>query len=840
MMQTPLAPTSPYVPREALMQQLDAVASKHLLYIHAPAGYGKTFTARLWLTRRNARTAWVSLNESSGRKPGEFCERFTTALCKLEPDNHTLKEHITHKAFEAAPFEFTDRALNLFRLHMQNDVEYIIVFDDLHLMVNKDLLRFLPHLLEALDNVTVLFLSRAEPPDCLADMLVKNMVSIIDAESLKFSTREIQLFFSSAGQNLTKRQVNDLFQATGGWAVGLNAIMLSGKLTTGRKLVSRYLETYIREQLWENWEESRRKFMLCVSIEDELTPDFCNAMSGRKDSNIVLDELVRENAFISKTNGITYRFHHLFQEFLNHMLADEPVKLRKELYRKAGDYFYDHGNYYKAVEYYIKCSCKKGITKGLRLMYNYNSPYAAIESTLAIIHQSIDNSIVDEYPFLLEVQAWTAFVEGRGDDMEAFIDSYFKKLPIIIAKHPASRQTAILLRFMDYRNSFVDVSKSLKKLPLSWFGQANTPSLSQNMPHLHRSGRDFCEYFIDTEKKMMLIRKTLGVLLGKEYPFLENLLYAGLSYEQGLLNDAHEYALLAHTQLSDDFAPELQFCFYMMQATIFYALNQPQDAEKILCEAEKMIEQNKAYYLSANYEAYLCRHKLYDGDTEAAKEWLEHRSEPLSNNLTFFKLYQHFTTARAYLAVGDYNAAIIFLKKLQALCEKYRRPLDVIEINILLSIAYWKKIRSGQNGAFSALKEAIISARKYGVRQIFADEGAELNTMLHKLHKQAIQNDYVGELTAGEIKELYYLTLAKSKYTRGLTANKVTERIKFTDKQKKIMCFLNEGLTQNEMASKLKLKPSTIKSHMILIYKKLDVSNQTEAVIKMRELHILD
>ncbi|MDR0310516.1 MAG: hypothetical protein LBJ21_02905 [Acidobacteriota bacterium] len=38
----------------------------------------------------------------------------------------------------------------------------------------------------------------------------------------------------------------------------------------------------------------------------------------------------------------------------------------------------------------------------------------------------------------------------------------------------------------------------------------------------------------------------------------------------------------------------------------------------------------------------------------------------------------------------------------------------------------------------------------------------------------------------------------------------------------------------------MNLKPSAIKSHMILIYKKLDVSNGVDAMIKIRELNVLN
>ncbi|MCL2052458.1 MAG: LuxR C-terminal-related transcriptional regulator [Lachnospiraceae bacterium] len=832
---------TPTVFREALMRLFDNEALKRLIYVYAPAGYGKTFSIHLWLLKKNAKKAWVVLDSASGSKARDFCERFAVSLCALQPENQILKEHVAHHSFSAAPFEFLGRTLNLFRLYADPNLSYILVIDDCHLITNQEIIRRLPDFLLALpENVTLCILSRSLPPDSLAGFFAKYMIEVIDAEALKFSAKEIQAYFASGGQTLTKKEALNIMDQTGGWAVGLNALMLSGKAQTERKLASRYLDAFIREELWQNWDEKKRDFLLRVSIEDDLTPLFCNAVTARNDSSVILAELLRENAFISLYDDGIYRFHHLFRDFLRNMLSAKSGKFKNEIYKKAGEFFYSHECYYKAVEYYLKCNDKNGIVKGLRLMYSCNSPYASIEETLSIINLSVNGAMVNEYQFLLEVLAWAAFVDGRFSEMEEIIDRYFKQLPLILLKHPASAATSYLLRFMDYRNSVVGLTKKLKKLPLSLFGQLNTPSLTNNMPLFHRAGRDLSELVFDMENNLFAIKETVGTLIGDEYELVDLLIRAGLFYEQGNLNLAHEYVLNANTKLKDDFPPEIQFCFYMLLALVSNTLNHHADQEKALKQAEKMIDLRKAYYLSANLHAFNCRLQMEDGDVDAAYNWLKDYDDSPANHLPFYKLYQHLTTVRARLVIGDFNTAIILLKKLKVMCEHCRRPLDEIEINILLAIAYWKKARSVPSDALIPLTEAISLANIYGFKQIFADEGVDITNMLHKLTKQVIQKDYDGELNAKEVKELYYLALARAKHSRGLFGGRASEKLKFTDQQKRIMSYLNEGLTQKEIAAAIGLKPSTIKSHMILIYKKLDVSNLMDAIIKIRELHLFE
>jgi LuxR family maltose regulon positive regulatory protein len=469
-------------------------------------------------------------------------------------------------------------------------------------------------------------------------------------------------------------------------------------------------------------------------------------------------------------------------------------------------------------------------------MYNYNSPYASVEDTVAIIRLSVDKAVVDDYPFLLETLAWAAFVEGNGEEMEGHIDLYFSQLSKVVLQNPISTLTSVLLRFMDYRNSLIDVLQSVKKIPFKGFASANTPSITQNLPFFHRSSRDFSEMLSDEKNSFKLLRKTWGAMLKDEYEVIEKCIYAGFAYERGDLGMAHELALSACATIKEHFAPEVQFCTYMILANVTDAQGNPADTSKTVEQAAAMINRYKAYYLEANYQAFLCRLRLNNGDIDTARAWLKYNAGQSHNHLPLFKLYQHFNTARSYIVIGEYNTAILFLKKLLTLCELYRRPLDIIETKILMAIAYWKR---GRNEAFIPLEQAILLAQEYGFVQIFANEGAELSNMLHRLKKRVVQSDYNGNVSFQLVKSLYIMTLVRAKHSSGLTGQRMPTDLSFTEQQMKVMKHLCDGLSRNQIAEMMGLKPTAIKSHTILIYKKLDVSSSVDAIIKIKELGLL-
>jgi len=835
-------------PRTALMKLLDGLLAKRFIYIHAPAGFGKTVSSHLWLEHReksaSIKRAWVSLDEYDN-KTSEFCKRFVTALASIQPENDVLRELVTHQVFNTSPVEFTLHALDV--LTKKND-EVIIALDDLHIIKNEEILKLIPIFFKRLPtNFTILLLSRSTPPDSLSEMAAKEELAVIDAGYLQFSSGEIKVFFDRNGRFISSGQADEILATTGGWAIGIRALLMSEEKSYNIDLTGRYLESFLKAHVWERWDDRLRYFMTLVSVAEELTSDLCEYLiadeKALKETPVaqVLAELLRENAFLRETGLGTYRFHDLFREFLLHMLEELGEPLLDRQWERIGDYFHRKKDFFRAVAYYTKGKNDKGVADSLYHMYDYNSSYASIEDTLYSIHLSVNDSIVEKHPFLLEVQIWAAYVEGRAEEFEGFLDKYYRLSPKIILRNPRSALILVMLRAIDYRISLIRMFQSVQKIPFKGSIKAPTPSTSQNMPYFHKSFRDFSECVFDMEKTMALLDKTMGVIFGTEFLPMKYCICAGLQYEKGELEEAHEQALSACANIPDSCSAEIKFCSMMILASILYAEGQSAEADKTIDNIRDMIEREKAYYLNPNLRAYIFRLKLNGGDADAAKEWLKDNNGSVYSNMVFFKLYQYFTTARAHIVMDNTSNAILFLKKLLELSERYRRTIDSIEARILLAIVYWKKGGHGQTIALNYLEQAILEAYEYGYIQVFANEGIELVNMLQRIQKRTAQSNYKGNrLPGGFVKTLYFAAVTESKRSKGLTGGRQSDVLTFTDKQKEVMRLMCEGCSRNEIAKKMGLKPNGVKSHTTLIYKKLDVSNSIDAVLKIKALSLPD
>ena len=70
--------------------------------------------------------------------------------------------------------------------------------------------------------------------------------------------------------------------------------------------------------------------------------------------------------------------------------------------------------------------------------------------------------------------------------------------------------------------------------------------------------------------------------------------------------------------------------------------------------------------------------------------------------------------------------------------------------------------------------------------------------------------------------------------------DRIEPEIQFTQQQKRVMKLMCDGYSYRKIAEELGIAFSTVRSHIELIYRKMDVSDMKEAVLKIHQLHILE
>ena len=191
--------------------------------------------------------------------------------------------------------------------------------------------------------------------------------------------------------------------------------------------------------------------------------------------------------------------------------------------------------------------------------------------------------------------------------------------------------------------------------------------------------------------------------------------------------------------------------------------------------------------------------------------------------------------ARVMFARGEPEEAIAGLTRSLDAAEASGRLGAVIELRILRSLAFVR--RGNCQEALADLERALTLAEPEGYVRIFIDEGQPMQLLLAQWQAHANAGplrDYVTRLLNQFDAEPRTMTAAqeKSSPTGGL-AEPLSQR------ELEVLHLIALGRTNQEIARQLVVAAGTIKAHTASIYRKLDVSNRTEAVARARELGLL-
>ena len=203
--------------------------------------------------------------------------------------------------------------------------------------------------------------SRSEPALPLARLRARGELAEIDAQQLRFSDEEADLFLNDLhGLDLDRGDVIRLRELTEGWAAGLYLATLTIR---GRASAHEFIEAfagdnrhvvdYLSSEVLAGLPEEMRGFLLHTSVLQRLCAPLCDAVTDRPGSVRMLHELERSNFFLVPldTKREWYCYHQLFGELLRHELALAEPEQARTLHRRASGWHREHGDPSEAIHH---------------------------------------------------------------------------------------------------------------------------------------------------------------------------------------------------------------------------------------------------------------------------------------------------------------------------------------------------------------------------------------------------------------------------------------------------------------------------------------------------------
>ena len=674
--------------------------------------------------------------------------------------------------------------------------------------------------------------------------VVREPAQLIGADQLRFTEDEIRRYFKSLGRALTAEETRFAFAATEGWAIGVAAVAKTGKIDSGS---SHYLfASYFESQVWNAWDLDLREFCLRTSVVDEFDPELARLLTGRPDARAVMDELNRTNTFLSRLHGDAYRYHHLFQDFLREKAAADGID-RPKLCKAAAAYYREHRDYSRALRFWMESGDYRGIDAYLLLFLFENNrgniaEYADFLNTFFV--DEVPERAFKECPPLHVLGAWHAYLTSRRELFERHMDAVYRNLPRIARADSRFMEYALLAYSVDHRTSILEKVKHFRA-----FGRfikrftpeglaTNIASFTHNLPYMHRSNLDYSDLALEAGS-MRKLEGNFSLLLGQEWRYIEPGIPACFAYERNRLDEALEGIERARAAMIPENKVEGRLCVVVMYQQTLWQLGRTDEADAVLDELDGLVEREAPFFLP-NLKAHRAKLSLFDADKRVARTWLDEFFVTEVERVELYRVPQHFTTARAHLALEHRAEALRVLDLLDRFGREFNRPLDVGEAGVLkaaLLWAYGKKAESCE-----ALSSALEALAPYGFVRIVADEGASVEPVLKRLLKQVSAPEYDGPLRRSYVHELLLAAHATAQRHSGVTANIVPKKkpVKLSQQQALVLELLAQGRCNADIVAEMGLSLSTVKSHTAAAYRKLGVHTAMDAVLKARELGLLE
>ncbi len=480
--------TENIVSRQRLYRKFEENASKNIILVMGPAGYGKTTSVLDYLNSSGKLYAWLYLSpdidnpaallsyliHSLKELSGTFGENTIELIGSLSASDMFTKDPATSVNTVIGSFvnefvtEFTE--------------EIYLVIDDLH---NIESAGWSNDVFNSLndnfpDNLHIIITTRNVPGFNMAKLTAKRRLAKIQSDELNFTADETELLLKDIYSITCKKDdVNKLLGKIEGWITGLHLVLQAygidfAKAAGDNKQIDEDIFSYFAEDIFLQLEEGTREFLLITSLLDNFTTDICGNVLGLTGAGSTLEELVRKNLFVESTRHVTesgetetsYSYHNLFRQFLQKKLretkSDNDVKAAAE---KIYEYYSSRGDYAQAIDFSLEAG---SYTEAARLIKdNFDSLFRAArhESLRRWIEQFPPEILISNYDLLFIKGKLLNFFKGDTDEASEIFREIIKNSPPDTALYiNANSELAGIYRLTGKPDEALNIFKELYKL----------------------------------------------------------------------------------------------------------------------------------------------------------------------------------------------------------------------------------------------------------------------------------------------------------------------------------------------------------------------------------------
>lgn len=790
-----------YIENKVFNQNIDYALGRYkLIFVSAVIGSGKTITVQNWLHSYTGSYRMINF-----------------------PDKESFLAQIGKIATASEPIIYL--IPNIERLCGDNDC----------LEMLADCIQ------KAGEQSRFMISSRAPMPEQLKRFIVTKEGRLFEKELLRFSREMTEEFLNRCGVDAGQELVEKIHHFAKGYPTLL--VIICNYLTQGIEFneeleyrVRLDMASYMDTEVFARLNDEDKHFMMLLSLinrgERLFSREVLCAAVGTEDISETLYRICSTGRFLMEKEPGKYRIIKLFLFYMvtrrDKYLSKEEIKagnIRLAVFYEKQDDIINATYYYKQAEETEKVAellirnIKEKATGAAQ--YYELAPYyleipeedvlksPALLGAMSILYSLLCNIEKSEYYFAKLEQMYKNCRKGT--------DLYFELL-----------QCRIIVLISMPHNGTLNMAKYILEAALykkDYNFSLPPMSITGNMPCIMNGGKDFCNWARHDKLLYNFMAGPLKQALGKQAQGVPEIGMGESAYEKNRFQDAFNWLSSGIAKAEVGGTTEVYFAGQGVMLRLLISQGRQDEALRLIDKLEKRFIKQKAEHLLPNLRAEYMRILMLTGKSLEKSRWLVNEAPDEIEEFRVTERYRYVAKARVLISEEKYYEAIGLLDKLYSYADNYNRPYIMMEVMLLKAITLYRLQNDEYRSIFAAL---VKKTKSHGFIRVIADSGAAVWDLMKDWKPS---DAYEKELKSATEKQMLlypdYMKIEKR------------ERIALSEYELSVLRFLENGMSNTDIASVMSISVHTVKYHLGNIYQKLDVKNRTMAIKTAREYELI-